>query len=432
MKCDRVATLIISVLVLSLLFTVPTFAGGVAVRHMSAIGEMADGDQALAKAFTRYHPDIKVIVDPVPYFDLVEKARLDFLVKAGEYDTFQMSNSWLYDPAEEGHLVALDTVMDLNELGMDDYYLCMIEAATWRDHLYAIPHHGGTRILFCRKDLLEDPVNKAEFKLKYGYELKAPETWQQLLDAAEFFNRPEENLYGMGYTGRRDQGLIFSLVEWMNSHNTPMLDENDVPQLDSPVVIEYIKYAQKLLQYAGPAGFTQYLDECTVGFLHGNYAFLMQFADVIPRIRDPEQCTLDPSQVSFALPPKGEGGTHAPIGAGLSLALNSYSKHKEEALQWIKFVATRNIEYFLWAAPARKSTCQHPRLQALYPGLEWFDKAFATAKVVPKVLSYGEFFDTVTLRIHQALTSELGIREATSKAQKEGYDILLEAGQIKK
>ena len=52
--------------------------------------------------------------------------------------------------------------------------------------------HTGTY----RKDLFNDPAEQEAFKSRYGYDLAPPETWEQYYDIAEFFNRPDRNLYG--------------------------------------------------------------------------------------------------------------------------------------------------------------------------------------------------------------------------------------------
>jgi ABC-type glycerol-3-phosphate transport system substrate-binding protein len=52
--------------------------------------------------------------------------------------------------------------------------------------------HTGTY----RKDLFGDPAEKEAFKAKYGYDLAPPETWKQYYDIAEFFTRPDKNLWG--------------------------------------------------------------------------------------------------------------------------------------------------------------------------------------------------------------------------------------------
>jgi multiple sugar transport system substrate-binding protein len=52
--------------------------------------------------------------------------------------------------------------------------------------------HTGTY----RRDLLEDPKEKEAFKAKHGYDLAPPVTWKQYYDIAEFFTRPQQNLWG--------------------------------------------------------------------------------------------------------------------------------------------------------------------------------------------------------------------------------------------
>ena len=47
-----------------------------------------------------------------------------------------------------------------------------------------------------RKDWFEDAAEKTAFKVRYGYELAVPDTWDQFRDVAEFFTRPGENKYG--------------------------------------------------------------------------------------------------------------------------------------------------------------------------------------------------------------------------------------------
>lgn len=47
-----------------------------------------------------------------------------------------------------------------------------------------------------RTDLFENADEMKAFQAKYGYELAAPTTWEQYRDTAEFFTRPDQDLYG--------------------------------------------------------------------------------------------------------------------------------------------------------------------------------------------------------------------------------------------
>ena len=58
--------------------------------------------------------------------------------------------------------------------------------------------------LVYRRDLFDDPKEKAAFKGKYGYDLAAPATYDQLRDIAEFFTRPDQKSFGIALYGSED------------------------------------------------------------------------------------------------------------------------------------------------------------------------------------------------------------------------------------
>jgi multiple sugar transport system substrate-binding protein len=64
-------------------------------------------------------------------------------------------------------------------------------------HHYFLPFHANVQIGYYRKNLFEDPQEQAAFKAKYGYELAAPKTMQEVEDIATFFTRPAQSLYGL-------------------------------------------------------------------------------------------------------------------------------------------------------------------------------------------------------------------------------------------
>jgi len=50
-----------------------------------------------------------------------------------------------------------------------------------------------------RRDLFEDPRERADFKAKFGRDLAFPEMWDELDQVAGFFHRPDKGLQGWGY-----------------------------------------------------------------------------------------------------------------------------------------------------------------------------------------------------------------------------------------
>jgi multiple sugar transport system substrate-binding protein len=59
--------------------------------------------------------------------------------------------------------------------------------ASWGDVAYQVPVDGDRHYLQYRKDLLEDPEYKAEFKKQTGRDLGVPKTWLELQEIGRFF-----------------------------------------------------------------------------------------------------------------------------------------------------------------------------------------------------------------------------------------------------
>ncbi|MDP2791016.1 MAG: extracellular solute-binding protein [Rectinemataceae bacterium] len=83
----------------------------------------------------------------------------------------------------------------------------MLDVAQWDGKLIGLPINGNLYVWMTRKDLVENPKYKADFKAQYGYELTVPQTFQQLLDSGSFFQKNGIVSGGFGpfqrRTGRR-------------------------------------------------------------------------------------------------------------------------------------------------------------------------------------------------------------------------------------
>jgi len=425
-----VGLLVVSLLVLGV---TPSFAQ-TTLKYMSMAGEIADSQTRLAKEYMRYHPKVKVQVEPVSFSDMLNKAYLDWVVQAGEYDGFCLLDVWLARPVEDGHLQPLDPYFDPEALAWDDYYKVEREAAKFNGKLYGLPVQGGCFMMFYRKDLINDPEEQAKFKAKYGYKLQVPETWKQYKDVAEFFTRPEQGLYGTAEGGKRGQGKTWFFNMWMISHGEKMFTEEWEPRINSPTGVEFFRYYTNLFNFSTPGSRSESLDEATIHFLQGRTALLNQWPDVVPRVLDPTQCTLPnpKEQVGYALLPKGEGGRHAPFTVIWLSVINKYSPDKEETWDFISWMAKRDKEYLIGGGtPVRKSTLEDPKLQNIYPGLEPISRMMPYAVTFPHITCYQDVSDALSLAINKAVTKQLSPEEAADEAQRKITEIMKEYGYIK-
>jgi multiple sugar transport system substrate-binding protein len=82
---------------------------------------------------------------------------------------------------------------------------------SWGGVAYGLPYDGDSVNLYYRKDIFEDPEYQRRFRLRYGYKLKAPKTWKQYRDIAEFFTGWDWDKDGKieyGITGARVRGDV--------------------------------------------------------------------------------------------------------------------------------------------------------------------------------------------------------------------------------
>lgn len=93
-------------------------------------------------------------------------------------------------------LTPLEEVGTLEELNFDDIAKPFQLLNHYEGKLVGVMIDGDMFVNTYRTDLFENADEMAAFKAKYGYDLAAPRTYEQYRDTAEFFTRPDQNLYG--------------------------------------------------------------------------------------------------------------------------------------------------------------------------------------------------------------------------------------------
>ncbi|HEY3345640.1 MAG TPA: extracellular solute-binding protein, partial [Anaerolineaceae bacterium] len=116
-----------------------------------------------------------------------ERKVRELLQDSGIYDVvFVGGGDDLLWVKTKGHILPLDNYLTADEkqkVQHTDFF-------TQDGKLVGAPQYYNFPMLFYRKDMLEDPKEQAAFKAKYGRDLTVPKTYDDLLQVAEFFNRP--------------------------------------------------------------------------------------------------------------------------------------------------------------------------------------------------------------------------------------------------
>jgi multiple sugar transport system substrate-binding protein len=168
---------------------------------------------------------IKLNVDTIAYDALQQKVFSELASGSPKYDVLCIDTPWM--PTIVGKIEPLSAYIgnaklnDQAEIALDDFipkvfydtavYKAEDPRAQYSDleaapdakaitgngfEIFGLPIQSNALTLSYRADLFEDAKEMAAFKEQYGRELAPPDTWDDFVDVAKFFTRPDERLWG--------------------------------------------------------------------------------------------------------------------------------------------------------------------------------------------------------------------------------------------
>ena len=163
---------------------------------------------------------IEVTAEQMLFASLYSKVNVELQSGTGAYDLVVTETSWTNEWKDFLHpLRELAREYDpAGEAGLDEYLAGhdpgLLRMASTRDGvLMGVPYYTYTMIMIYRRDVLEDPAERANFKERHGYDLRPASSWEELRDQAEFFTRKkgdalkgkplEKALYALSLMGGR-------------------------------------------------------------------------------------------------------------------------------------------------------------------------------------------------------------------------------------
>jgi multiple sugar transport system substrate-binding protein len=133
-------------------------------------------------------------------------------------------------------------------------YMLLRHQAYFGDRVVGIPADLDVALLFLRRDLLDDPAQRALFREKHGRELKAPKTWQEYQQLVEFFHRPKDGFYGASEPREKLTGWMFWLPRYLSAAapNRHLFDEQMHPLINSPAGVAATQSYIATVPYSPP------------------------------------------------------------------------------------------------------------------------------------------------------------------------------------
>lgn len=298
--------------------------------------------------------------------------------------------------------------------------------------VFGLPMQSNVLTMSYRADLFEDPEEQAAFEEAYGRALEFPETWEDFVDVAEFFTRPDDRLYGTTLMAGSGEWATTDFKTFLGSWggDATLVNDDFEVTFDGPEGVEALTFYRDLIQEHGvtPPGTTTFSwDEAASSFGEGLTAISMNYHSV--------NLNSDVGgEVAYAIVPKHEArGPH--FGTWM-LSVNRFSNNKEWAYRAIAWLTSKEQQVEMLDSqlhPTRTSVYDVARDDAELTEqfgnfYEVLGDSLAVGVGRPRLTNYGEVSRAVAVATNEAASGNVDPEQALSSAADEVRRLLSEAG----
>lgn len=365
-----------------------------------------------AQLFETNHPGIDVELISVGIHELYESTLKEDGLRDGRFDLALLVTDWL----AEG--VAANALEDLRpwqkRAPIADWPGGWAESLTrpllFGEKLSSLPWHDGPECLVYRKDLFDDPELQARHNENLGRNLAPPATWAEFEQTARFLTCQAERRSGTVFAAFPDGHNTvydFSLQVW--SRGGDLVDSTGRPQVHTAQAERALDFYRRVVgdpSVCHPR--SPQLDSTQSGdaFLAGEVAMMVNWFGFAAR-SEREGSSLA-GKVAIAPIPADPGYKPVSLSVFWALAMGSGSKHKELAWEFLRLLATPELDLARTrhgTVGVRLSTWRDEGLQVRIPAYTKIEEISLGARQLPTGAQMAEFASIIDSIVIRALAT---------------------------
>jgi multiple sugar transport system substrate-binding protein len=374
---------------------------------------------------------IDVEIEAISYIDMHSKLVPQLSSPSGSYDAIVVDFYWVAEFTQAGWLMPLDDLIKKDNVDTSVYLPTLMSlVGKVGDTTYMLPFYNYSMGIIYRKDLLEDPKNKADFKAKYGSELALPKTWDDYARQVEFFSRDENgdgkpDFYGTINQGQRGDCICMQWSNYLYAHGGQYHDANWKATFNNEAGVKAVEAYKNDIAKHGPTGAESFcFDEASNVFAQGKAYSLVTFNILLSGFNDPSSSQVVGKADIAANPGGGLNG-------GWGWAIPNSSPNKDAAWTFIKWVESKDIvkkRTLAGGAPTQGWVFDDPEVLAKRPEMPRLKELVATAQEFPTFTYTVEFVEVLGRELNLAVTGQKDAKEALDLAAKEFDKLAQKAG----
>ncbi|MCU4975452.1 sugar ABC transporter substrate-binding protein [Halobacteria archaeon AArc-m2/3/4] len=396
-------------------------------RQIDSFAEHVDDDVT----FERDHRPL-----PEIHEELIETGD----IADGTYDIFLCLSDWLPAVAEAGDLLVLDEfVEETPPTGWPDGWAdSMRTLVSYDGSTYGVPYHDGPELFHYREDLFESVAEQRAFRAEYGRPLTVPRTWSEFLEVAEFFTRPEEDLWGSVVAAVPDgHNNVYDFLIHLWSRGGQVIDDDGTPAFNSDAGREALEFYHDLIhehEVVPPESVELESVESGEFYAEGKAAMMWNWAG-FGAMAESEDAPVF-GRTNYGLIPRGDDpdGVHTSLTVLYGLTIPAGSNHPELAYDFIRHATTTEgdkITTVEGASGTRFSTWRDPeilRSNTFYSVLEEINtNAVNTLPQLPEYVELNEILNEMveSVVVKRSATPD----EALAKTERRANELLAEGDE---
>lgn len=362
---------------------------------------------------------------PLDLEELYEELFLKKGLQSGSWDLAHINTDWITQAYEERGLHSLTNI--LRENPVEDYENAWSESLTqfqnFGGDIVALPFHDGPECLVYRKDLFENPTENEDFEKKFGRPLEIPKTWDDFLQVASFFNRPEQNLFGTILAGYPDgHNAVFDFCIQIWSRGGDLLNDKGELSLNNPYAVQALDFYRELFKNADclhPK--SKVYDSVKAGeaFGNGEVAMMVNWFGFASWAQIDDNSVVR-GNVDIDSIPSLTGTNPISLNVYWLTAIAEGSRHKEIAYDFLKFSVGKKQDKLVTLSGGvgcRFSTWYDKEINRQIPFYTKLSDLHKKAKTLPRLSNWPDIAHIIDQVVSDSLSKEDDSYSLLSRAQ---------------
>lgn len=362
---------------------------------------------------------------PFELHDLYEETIAKNGLKNGNWDIAHLNTDWIFDAANEKAVLDLNPLIAQNppQEYPEGWHQSLLHLQQINGGTFGLPFHDGPECLIFRKDLFENSTEKENFKKQLGYDLHPPKTWEEFTQIAQFFNRPDENLFGCVFANFPDgHNMVFDFCLQLWTRGGTLLNAQNQIDIDQAAAIEALDFYRKIVNNKNtthPKSKQFGSVEAGLAFAKGEAAMAINWFGFASMCEVIDESAVK-GKVDIAELPADKNHKTASLNVYWLYTIGTGSKHQELAYNFLQFATSPESDKLLTTEGGigcRKSTWNDSEINQTIPYYHKLAMLHQNALTLPQTPIWPKVAEAIDGMVLKAIETDIPSSKLLSATQ---------------